>query len=236
MTLRFETRESDSPWIDTVWTCTSDQVTEMTSVAGVCWGLVFWEREGRAYAAITGPETGAGSAPVPEGATFVGIEFAVGTSLRTLPVPALVGGGVDLPDVTHRSFPLDGMRWERPAADDAEALVERLIRAGTILRDPLVTEVRRGHPTDMSARTVERRFRAATGLTQGAVRQIERARTAAALLAAGTPIPDVVFELDYFDAPHLAVALRRYIGRTALQLREGAGGAIALDLGQRVTS
>lgn len=234
--MRFETRGSDSPWIDTVWTCTSDQVTEMTSVAGVCWGLVFWEREGTAYAAITGPETGAGSAPVPEGATFVGIEFAVGTSLRALPVTALVGGGINLPDVTHRSFPLDGLRWEQPAADDAEALVERLIRAGTILRDPLVTEVRRGHPTDMSARTVERRFRAATGLTQGAVRRIERARTAAALLAAGTPIPDVVFELDYFDAPHLAVALRRYIGRTALQLREGVGGAIALDLGQRVTS
>ncbi|MCP2326931.1 hypothetical protein HDA40_005438 [Hamadaea flava] len=236
MTLRFETRGSDSPWIDTVWTCTSDQVTEMTSVAGVCWGLVFWEREGDAYAAITGPETSAGTAPVPEGATFVGIEFAVGTSLRAVPVPVLVGGGIGLPDVTRRSFPLDGVRWERPSADDAEALVERLIRAGAVLRDPLVSEVRRGHPADVSARTLERRFRSTTGLTQGAVRQIERARTAAALLAAGTPIADVVFALDYFDAPHLAVALRRYIGRTAVQLREGDGGAIALDLGQRVTS
>ena len=48
--LRFETRASDSPWIDTVWSCTSEQVTEMTSVAAVCWGLVFWQREGTAYA------------------------------------------------------------------------------------------------------------------------------------------------------------------------------------------
>ncbi|NUT17996.1 MAG: helix-turn-helix domain-containing protein [Hamadaea sp.] len=236
MGLRFETRGSDSPWIDTVWTCTSEQVTEMTSVAGVSWGLVFWEREGTAYAAVTGPETAAGTAPVPEGATFVGVEFAVGTSLRGLPVTALVDGGVELPDVTRRTFPLAGDRWESPGPDDVEALVARLVRAGAVVRDPLVGEVRRGHPVELSPRSVERRFRVATGLTQGAVRRIERARAAAALLAAGTPIADVVFELDYFDAPHLAVALRRFIGRTAVQLREGVGGAIALDLDQRVTS
>ncbi|NUT31581.1 MAG: helix-turn-helix domain-containing protein [Hamadaea sp.] len=235
MGLRFETRESDSPWIDTVWTCTSEHVTEMTSVAAVSWGLVFWEREGRAFAAVTGPETRTGTALVPEGATFVGIEFAVGTSLRAVPTPLLVDGGVELPDVTRHSFRLDGGRWETPGPDDAEALVGRLIRAGVLLRDPLVAEVRRGVLTEVSTRTVERRFRAASGLTQGAVRQIERARTAAALLAADVPIADVVARLDYFDAPHLARALRRYVGRTAQQLREGVGGAIALDLEQRVT-
>ena len=108
MGLRFETRGSDSPWVDTVWTCTSEQVAEMTSVAAVCWGLVFWERDGTAYAGITGPETRTGTAPVPEGATFIGIEFAVGTSLRAVPTPALVDGGIELPDATRRTFRLDG--------------------------------------------------------------------------------------------------------------------------------
>ena len=92
--LRFETRASDSPWVDTVWTCASEHVAEMTSVAAVCRGLVFWQREGGAYAAISGPETKTGTAPVPEGATFVAIEFAVGTSLRAVPTAALVDGGV----------------------------------------------------------------------------------------------------------------------------------------------
>ncbi|GAB3842236.1 helix-turn-helix domain-containing protein [Dactylosporangium cerinum] len=230
MALRFETRASDSPWVDTVWTCTSAQVAEMTSVAGVCWGLVFWQRDGIAYASISGPETRTGTAPVPEGATFVGIEFAVGTSLRTVPTPALVDGGVELPDATRRSFRLDGARWETPSADDAEALVNRLVRAGAVIRDPLVTDVRRGHAPAVTARTVERRFRETTGLTQGAVRQIERARNASALLAAGAPVADVVTGLDYFDEPHLARALRRYVGRTARQLRDGTGGAIALNL------
>jgi hypothetical protein len=234
--LRFETRASDSPWVDAVWACTSERVTEMTSVAGVCWGLVFFAREGKAYAAVTGPETMAGTAPVPQDATFVGIEFAVGTSLRAIPTPALVDGGAELPDTTRRTFRLDGGRWETPGIDDAEALVDRLVRAGAVVRDPLVTEVRRGHRPAASARTVERRFRAATGLTQGAVRQIERARRAAALLAAGVQVADVVAKFDYFDEPHLARAMRRYVGRTAGQLREGAGGAIGLDLDQRTTS
>ncbi|WP_141912708.1 helix-turn-helix domain-containing protein [Micromonospora sp. A202] len=238
MGLRFTTRGSASPWVDTVWTCTSEQVTTMTSVAGVRWGLVFWEQAGLPYAAISGPETRTATAPVPvpEGATFTGIEFAVGTSLRAVPAPALTNGGIALPDTTRRTFRLDGQRWETPFPDDAEALVDRLVRAGVVVRDVLVADVLRGHRPAVSGRTVERRFRAATGLTQGAVRQIERARTAAELLAAGDPATEVVVKLDYFDEPHLARALRSYVGRTVGQLREGAGGAIALDLDHRLTS
>jgi hypothetical protein len=173
---------------------------------------------------------------VPEGATFTGIEFAVGTSLRILPTPALVDGGIGLPGTTRRTFRLHGARWETPGPDDAEALVERLVRGGIVVRDRLLVEVLRGHRPAVSGRTVERRFRAATGLTRGAVRQIERARAAAQLLAAGDPAADVVAKLDYFDEPHLARALRSYVGRTVGQLREGVGGAIAHDLDQRLTS
>jgi hypothetical protein len=197
---------------------------------------VFWERAGRAFAGVTGPETRTGTAPVPEGATFTGIEFAVGVSLRAVPTAALVDSGIELPDTTRRTFRLDGARWETPGPDDAEALGESLVRAGAVVRDPLVAEVLRGHRPAVSGRTVERRFRAATGLTRGAVRQIERARTAAELLATGDQAADVAAKLGYFDEPHLARALRSYVGRTAGQLREGTGGAIALDLDQRLTS
>jgi transcriptional regulator GlxA family with amidase domain len=173
---------------------------------------------------------------VPADATFTGIDFALGTSLRAARTAALVDGGIALPGTTRRTFRLDGTRWDTPGGDDAEALVARLVRAGTVVRDPLVAEVLRGHRPAVSERTVERRFRAATGLTRGAVRQIERARAAAELLAAGDPAADVVANLGYFDEPHLARALRAYVGRTVRQLRAGAGGAIGLDLDQRRTS
>jgi hypothetical protein len=208
----------------------------MTSVAGARCGLVFWEQDGRSHASVTGPETATGTAPVPEGATFVGVEFAIGASLRALPCSSLVDGGVELPDTTRRSFRFAGSRWETPGPDDAEALVERLVRAGVVLRDPVVGEVLRGGRPDVSDRTLERRFRAATGLTRGAVRQIERAREAAYLLAAGKCATDVVASLGYFDQPHLARALRRYVGRTATQLLDGSGGALGLDLRQPTTS
>jgi hypothetical protein len=237
MGLRFTTRRSDSPWVDVVWTCTSDQVSEMTSVAATRFGLVFWEHEGRHYAGVSGPETATGTAPVPEGASFVGIEFAIGTSLRGLPISSLVDGGVELPDTTRRSFRLGGSHWETPGPDDAEALVEHLVKGGAVVRDPTVGEVLRGGSPEVSDRTLERRFRAATGLTRGAVRQIERAREAAYLLAVGKAATDVVVSsLGYFDQPHLARALRRYVGRTATQLREDSGGALALDLPQPTTS
>ncbi|WP_227984428.1 helix-turn-helix domain-containing protein [Nocardia spumae] len=232
----FETRSSDSAWISSVWTCRSAQVSAMTSVATETWGLVFWEQNGVPFAAVTGPETRTGNAPVPEGASFVGIQFAVGTSLRMVAAESLVDSGIVLPDVTARSFRLDGSRWETPHADDAEALVERLVRDGTVGLDPVVAAAQRGARPAVTDRTLERRFRAATGLTRGAVRQIERARTAATLLAAGESPGDVVGKLGYYDEPHLARALRRYVGRTARQLGAGLGGAIALDPGQRTTS
>ncbi|MFD3461876.1 helix-turn-helix domain-containing protein [Nocardia fluminea] len=236
MGLVFETRLSDSPWVESVWTCRSDQVTEMTSVATETWGLVFWEQQGVPSAAVTGPEIATSTAPVPEGADFVGIQFAVGTSLRAVTATTLVDSGIVLPDVTARGFWLDGDRWETPRVDDAEALVERLVGHGVVVRDALVADTLRGLTPAITERTLERRFRAATGLTRGAVRQIERARTAALLLSAGDAPGDVIDKLGYYDEPHLARALRRFVGRTAGQLREGGSGAIALDLTQRTTS
>lgn len=208
----------------------------MTSVASETWGLVFWEQDGQRYAAVTGPETRTGTAPVPEGAVFTGVQFAVGTSLRSVATPTLVDGGIVLPDVSDRKFWLDGAHREIPGPDDVEALVERLVQEGVLVRDPLVAATLRGSPPDVSERTLERRFRAATGLTHGAVRQIERARTAAFLLMTGETPGDVVAKLDYYDEPHLARALRRFVGRTAGQLRAQTGGAIALDPAQRTTS
>ena len=236
MGLVFDTRRSESSWISTVWTCESDDVATMTSVASETWGLVFWHGDGVPQAAIVGPETRTTVAPVPRDARFVGIQFAVGTSLRCADTRTLVDAGVELPDTWSRSFWLDGRRWRTPEADDAEVFVERLVRHGVLVRDPVVTGVLQGERSPLSPRTLERRFRAATGLTRGAVVQIERVRTAAGRLASGASVGEVVTELGYYDEPHLARMLRRYVGRTAQQLRDGAGGALALDPAQFTTS
>lgn len=220
MGLDIEDRPSDSPYIERVWRSRSQDVHQMMAVAAPHWDLVFWEQSGQVSAAVQGPETRATPAPVPEDATFFGISFSLGTSMPHLPVSQLVDGSAEIPDVTRRSFWLKGSTWHLPGYDNVEEFTRRMVREGVLVRDPIVAEVLRGASPDVSERTIQRRFVAATGLTQGAVRQIRRARQAAALIREGVPVHEVTSQLGYFDQPHLARSLARFVGRTATQLRD----------------
>jgi hypothetical protein len=193
----------------------------MTSIAAAHWDLVFWQHRGQVRVAVQGPESKASPAPVPEDATFFGIIFSLGTSLAHLPVSRLVDDSAELPGATRRSFWLDGSAWRLPDYDNAEGFVRRLVRQDVLVRDPVVVAALRGAPADVSERTVQRRFLAATGLTRDAIRQIGRARQAAVLIQEGLPVHQVVYQLGYFDQPHLARSLTRFIGRTVTQLRAG---------------
>ena len=57
---------------------------------------------------------------------------------------------------------------------------------------------------------------------------IERVCAAAALIRTGAPIADVAHDLGYYDQPHLARSLDRFIGHTATALRNGASGQLSL--------
>jgi AraC-like DNA-binding protein len=226
--IAFHDRPSESPDIERVWRSHSDAGNRMTSIATAHWTLVAW-RAGREWrVAVQGPETAATTAPVPPETDFVGIRLSLGTTLGRLPMGRLVDRGIEFPDVSRHSVRILGHTVPLPGYDDAEDLVRRLVRAGAIARDPTVRDVLRGRPPDATARTVRRRFRTAIGLTPGAVRQIERAREAAMLIQTGTPIADVAHDLGYYDQPHLARSLGRFIGHTATELRSGASGQLSL--------
>jgi methylphosphotriester-DNA--protein-cysteine methyltransferase len=108
--------------------------------------------------------------------------------------------------------------WEFPTYENADTFVNRLVRAGLLVRDPLVDEVMRDYPLDLSPRALQYRFRRATGLTHKTVQQIQRARQAATLLEQGCPLLDTAYQLGYFDQSHLTNSLRRYIGQTPAQI------------------
>ncbi|GAA4666708.1 helix-turn-helix domain-containing protein [Streptomyces chumphonensis] len=218
MGLAIESRPSELPYIERVWRSRSEDVGRMMSVATSHWELVWWEHRGRAEAAVLGPEAKASRAPVPGDAVFFGISFALGTSMPHIPVSRLVGGTAAIPDVTRRSLWLKGSAWHVPGYDNAEAFVSRMVREGIVDLDPVVPAVLGGAGPDVSDRTLQRHFVAATGLTQGAIRQIHRARQATLLVQEGVPAQEVVHRLGYFDQPHLARSLKRYVGRTATQL------------------
>jgi methylphosphotriester-DNA--protein-cysteine methyltransferase len=118
----------------------------------------------------------------------------------------------NLPEAATKSFWLHGSVWQLPDYENANTFVDRLVR------EPVVDAVLQNRTLEMSLRSVQRRFLYATGLTHGAVCQIERARQAAALLEQGVSILDPVDQLGYADQPHLTRSLNRLIGQTPAQI------------------
>ena len=124
----------------------------------------------------------------------------------------------NLPLATSTSFWLSGSAWQFPTYENAETFVDRLVRDGLLARDPVVDAVLQQQLKDLSLRSVQRRFRRATGLTQCAVRQIERAREAVALLEQGISILDIVDLAGYADQSHMTRSLKHLIGQTPAQI------------------
>ncbi|MFC7407184.1 helix-turn-helix domain-containing protein [Georgenia alba] len=220
MVLQSEDRPSGSPCVERVWRGHISGLQRMSSVAASTWELVFWDDGGIPRVSVRGPETVATTVETDVESASWGIIFRHGTTMPHLPVARLVDSEVESPHVTARTFVLRSEEWETPTYDNAEVFVDRLVRAGVLARDPLVADVLAGDRARLGARSVQRRVRAATGLTQGAIRQIERAREATMLLRGGTAALDVVHGLGYYDQPHLARSLSRFIGRTATELRQ----------------
>ena len=229
MALESEDRPSDSPYVARVWRGRSSGVERMTSVATSTWELVVWQQHGRVHVGVRGPETAASAADVPDESESFGITFSHGTSMPHLPAARLVNAALDSPHATGKAFVCRGDEWALPDFETAEQFVTRLVREGVLVRDPLVDDVVAGEQPKTGARSVQRRVAAATGLTQGAIRQIERARQAAILLGEGVAPLDVVHRLGYYDQPHLSRSLTRFIGRTATQLqRQDAAEPLSL--------
>ena len=218
MSLNLEDRPSDVPLVQTVWRTQSARAAAFTSVAVSRWEMVLTRRKGRTTLTVRGPETRATRALIPSDAEFFGIAFNHGAFMPELPLGALVDGGIELPQAGSGSFWLHGRAWRFPSFDDADTFVQRLVREGRLVRDPVVEDALRGQPARLSPRSVRRRFLRATGLTPGAIRQIDRARQATALLQRGVSIVDTVNETGYFDQPHLTRALRRFAGHTPAEI------------------
>jgi hypothetical protein len=226
MALVLDTRASDSPFVQEIWRARSERAGAFVSMAASHWELVVTRHEGATTTlTVRGPETVATPLAYPEGGEWCGIRFRLGTLIPLLPASALVDRAVTLPAAGSRTFWLHGAAWPFPDYEQADAFVDRLVRDGLLVRDPVVAAAVQGHPPGVSVRSVQRRFRQATGLTQGTVRQIDRARHAMALLQRGVPILDVVHEAGYYDQPHLTRALKRWLGQTPAQI----AGARSVD-------
>lgn len=218
MSATFEGRLSDSPYIEMVWRGRVERDYSPVCPADVRWNLLFVKYNGKVQVSVEGPTTKSVLKNQFEGSEFLVIKFALGAFMPILPASNFVDEAAMLPEGAGKSFWLNSSTWQLPDYDNAETFVDRLVREELLVRDPIVTAVLQDQPPAISPRTVRRRFLFATGLTQGSIRQIERAQQAAALLEKGTPILDAVYEVGYADQPHLTRSLRRFYGQTPAQI------------------
>ncbi|MEZ4728778.1 MAG: helix-turn-helix domain-containing protein [Caldilineaceae bacterium] len=214
----FEERAAESPLVERIWYTQSAAAGSFISTAATQWELVVMVQQGEMTVTLHGPETKATPAPCPADAEFWAVRFHVGTFMAALPNSVLVDAPINLPMAAGRSFWLQGATWEVPTFDNADVFVERLVREALLVQEPVVAAVLQQRPLDLSLRTIQRRFVYATGLTYGALDQIQRAEQAVALLEQGVSILDTVDQLGYADQPHLTRSLKRFMGQTPAQL------------------
>jgi hypothetical protein len=97
--------------------------------------------------------------------------------MRARVAPQLLDGNdMNLPQVSPRSFWLQGTSWEVPTFENAEAFVARLAKSDVIARDARIAAALEGDPRELSDRSIQRRFLSVCGMSHSTMRQIERAR------------------------------------------------------------
>lgn len=218
MSMISEERLSDSPYIEMVmrgWT-----VSPGSSIrpAETCWHMVFVRLSGNLLPLVVGPLTTAGTASWGEGAEILWIKFKVGTWMPRFPTRNLLDKETRLPEAGSKTFWLNGSAWQIPGYENVETFVDWLVRDDMLVHDPVVNAALQDQLPAISPRTVRHRFLQTTGLTQSRIRQVGRAQQAAARLRQGYSILDTVYELGYFDQPHLTRSLKQFVGHTPAQI------------------
>ena len=220
--LAFRDRLSDSPFVERVWRCHSERAGTFLSIAANHFEMVVTRHQGKISLTVRGPETRATTIDCPAEGEWLGIRFKLGVFMpKLLPSELSDRRDVTLAGASSSSFWLNGSAWEYPDFENAETFVKWLVKDGVLARDSIVEAVLGDERPALTLRSAQRHFVQATGLTQGKIRQIERARYAANLLRRGSSILDTVHEAGYFDHGHLARSLKHLIGQTPTEIMQG---------------
>ena len=216
MSVRRDVRAADSPFVERITRVRFDTAWKGTTTPDGCWDLVVRRVQGGRGLQLL--QTGLITRPVElsyeAGDEYLSISFKPGVFMPRLPGKRMVDRGLLRPTPSPRTFRLEQDELEIPTFDNAEGLVDRLVRRELIVRDEIVEGVVEGRPRAIHPRSVQRHFLETMGLTAKRLEQIRRAGRAIELLTAGRRAVDVALELGYSDQSHLTRALKAIMGRT----------------------
>jgi hypothetical protein len=216
-----EVRASDSPLVERVTRVRFDSDWRGVTTPDGCWDIVVRRVSGRLELLQTGLITRPVELAYGAGDEYLSISFKPGVFMPGLPGKRMVDRGLLRPTPSPRTFRVGRDDLEIPSFDNAEGLVDRLVRRELIVRDEIVEGVVEGRPRAIHPRSVQRHFLEAMGLTAKRLQQIQRARRAIELLAAGRRAIDVALDLGYADQAHMTRALKTIMGKTPGQIARG---------------
>src|SRR3954447_7550760 len=146
MGLTFNAVAGELPLVQRVWSASCDAATGFTSAAKATSMIAFARSDAGTTVHLRGPETTGTSLTCAEGWEFFGVELRLGASLPLHPPSGLA----DLNDALLPTLPsgrvlLDQRDWEMPTAQNVDVFLDRLVRAGLLVFDPLVDDIRHGN-------------------------------------------------------------------------------------------
>jgi hypothetical protein len=208
MTQVHQTRHSSNPYIDRVWHSQNMSDGVYLATPDGSWDLILGvNRDGGYTMLLTGQATEPAYIPYEAGTSSVVISFAAGAYLPYLAGRTLLNSGETLP-VTGGHFHLTGHRFPLPTYNNAEVIVEEMVRVGVLKNDEIVEGILRGKPKAASKRAVQRHFKGTTGVAHKTLLRIHQAQHAVRLLQQGKSPAEAAADAGYADQPHLAKSLK----------------------------
>lgn len=167
---------------------------------------------------LVGPWSSAGTVSFGPDGELLWIRFRMGVYMPHLLTRKLLNAETPLPQASGKKFWLKSTAWQFPDFENADVLVNRMIREELLVLDPVVDATLKGKHPDVSSRTLRHRLLQTTGFSHTHIHQVQRAWQAEALLRQGLPILDVVERAGYYDQSHLTRSLKQLIGHTPAQI------------------
>lgn len=215
-------RESGSPHVALVWWAQIDEDGDYADAANEFWGLAFGVLpDGRPSATLIGPSLEPRVLHLLAGERGWGVELAAHVAIRRLDKRRLLGQMRPL-ETDGRWFELAGVRLPVPEVDALEDLVEVLLRQGVLRADDGVAAALGGRPVPYSRRSLHRHVTGATGMGPKKVAQLQRARTAYALLQSGWSLAAAAAEAGFTDQAHMTRAFTALAGASPARILAAA--------------
>ena len=217
MTVRTQ-RAADCDFIREITHVAYDADATDVSTPDGGWDLVFMKRRGAVQVLHTGVITKPVDLGYAPGDEYLAITFRPGVFMPQVDAGKMVDRGVLLGHPVAGRFHLAAETLEVPCFENAESMVKRLIARGGLALGEVVDDVVREREKAIGARTIQRHFERAVGITAKQLSVIYRARDAANMLAQGVSAAEVAAHFGYSDQSHMTRSLKSLLGRTPAQI------------------